>query len=273
MTTIRASVIADSVSPSGVRLTALKCRYPWIIHPELLTHRSFARNSSSMRAIPTRKLIEDVEADPYVPLEWTKAQRGMEPGDELDEVEREAAQTRWYHAMHDAIRHARQLSEIGLSKQHASRLLMPFAHINTVLTATDWDNFLDLRLAINPETGRPVAQVETYRLAQEIESALGHHAPVPLFEGDWHTPFAPPDLPVGQRIAVSAARCARVSYLTHDGREPSLEEDLALHRRLRDDRHLSPLEHQATPLPCNWKTRSTGPFRGWEQWRMRVEQN
>ncbi len=45
---------------------------------------------------------------------------------------------------------------------------------------------------------------------------------------------------------ISVARCARVSYLTHDGVR-SIEADLQLFDRLRTSGHWSPFEHVATP--------------------------
>lgn len=46
---------------------------------------------------------------------------------------------------------------------------------------------------------------------------------------------------------ISVARCARVSYLTHDGKR-DIEKDLELFEKLRASRHWSPFEHVATPL-------------------------
>ncbi len=45
---------------------------------------------------------------------------------------------------------------------------------------------------------------------------------------------------------VSVARCARVSYLTHDGKR-DIEKDLELFEKLRTSGHWSPFEHVATP--------------------------
>lgn len=62
---------------------------------------------------------------------------------------------------------------------------------------------------------------------------------------------------------ISAGRCARVSYLTHDGRR-DVEADLALASRLRAGGHMSPFEHVATPGdPRQWY----GNFRGWQEYR------
>lgn len=73
---------------------------------------------------------------------------------------------------------------------------------------------------------------------------------------------------------VSVARCARVSYLTHDGKR-SLVDDLALYRRLATSGHWSPFEHVAQ-APTHTKEgggwRYEGNFRGWQQLRKRMGQ-
>ena len=44
-----ATVIADSISPVGKRITTLELVYPRYIHSEFMTHRMFSRNASSSR--------------------------------------------------------------------------------------------------------------------------------------------------------------------------------------------------------------------------------
>ena len=66
--TITVKIIADSVAPSGKRLTTMLLRYPRFIHAELMTHRTFSRNASSSRAIPVKKIIADIMADPAMPM-------------------------------------------------------------------------------------------------------------------------------------------------------------------------------------------------------------
>jgi hypothetical protein len=63
---------------------------------------------------------------------------------------------------------------------------------------------------------------------------------------------------------LSTARCARVSYLTHDGkRDP--REDFALHDRLSENGHWSPFEHAAQ---CKYEFYdSSSNFACWRQYR------
>ena len=53
---ITAQIVADSVSPQGIRLSTLALRYPRWIHAEFMTHRLFSRNASSSRAVPVKRL-------------------------------------------------------------------------------------------------------------------------------------------------------------------------------------------------------------------------
>ena len=81
--TISATIIADSISPEGIRLTSVQLRYPRFIHSEVLTHRTFSRNASSSRAIPVKRMIEDLRRDPAMPVYWGSHQAGMQAGAEL----------------------------------------------------------------------------------------------------------------------------------------------------------------------------------------------
>lgn len=256
--TIRAEVVADSASPRGVRLTTLQLRYPRFIHAEFMTHRMFSRNASSSRAIPVERLIADVLADPVYPSYWGKNRPGMQAGDECAELVAAdsfrllARETAWDGARDQAVRFARAFAAAGYHKQVVNRLLEPFSHINVVVTATEWSNFFALRC-------HPAAQPEMRMLAEVMRAAMDASAPRLLRPGEWHLPYVGADL-VAQdypeplrssdaAIKASVARCARVSYLTQDGRESTMEEDLRLYARLVGSvpLHASPTEHQATP--------------------------
>ena len=259
--TIRAEVVADSVSPQGIRLATLQLRYPKFIHGEFMTHRVFSRNASSSRAIPVERLIKDVQDDPIYPSHWGKNQRGMQANDEnnacvpvygwgggTDRSNRDA----WLLARDNAVKAAQAFAEAGYHKQIVNRLLEPFCHINVVVTATEWSNFFALRC-------HPDAQPEMRLLAEAMRVALAKSTPRALEPGEWHLPYCPDvhGKPAGlpgefksdDAIKVSVARCARVSYWTQDGRWPTIAEDLALYDRLVSavPLHASPAEHQATP--------------------------
>lgn len=253
--TITAQIIADSISPEGIRLTTMQLRYPRFIHAEFMTHRMFSRNASSSRAIPVAKMIEDLRRDPAMPVYWGSNKPGMQAGDEIESSMRDRAVQAWLDAMEHSIEIVEWMTEVAeLHKQIANRILEPWAHINVVVTATDWENFFTLRAHAD-------AQPEIKALALEMLNAMAGNQPRHLKPGEWHLPYitdeerrdayhGPSQTPEWDLLKkVSVARCARVSYLTHDGRQTTVEEDLQLYDRLvgAQPLHASPAEHQATP--------------------------
>lgn len=260
-----ARVLLDSVAPNGVRLTTLEVTFPRFVLAEFNTHRQFSRNSASSRAIPTAKLIERVERDPVLPLEWGRNKAGMSAEQALSAAEAEDAARVWLQARNDTIRHARKLMALHVHKQELNRILEPFLWHTVIVTATEWENFFELRCAAN-------AQPEIREAASLMRDALAASTPGAVAFGEWHTPLLQEDeygLDVERRKKVSAARCARVSYLTHDGKR-EIAKDLELYERLRTDRHLSPFEHVATPAQ---DAGFHANFRGWLQMRAEVEGN
>lgn len=279
--TITAEIIADSISNEGIRLTTMQLRYPRFIHAEFMTHRMFSRNASSSRAIPVKKMIEDLRRDPAMPVFWGSNKPGMQAGDELGSSNVASCMTQWLWSMEQMVQCAEAMMELGLHKQIANRILEPWAHINVVVTATDWKNFFALRR-------HPDAQPEIKALADAMWNAMQNSQPTNLNYGDWHLPYVTeedwggdswktPAPRLDYLRMVSVARCARVSYLTHDGKKTSIEEDIALYERLLGSTplHASPAEHQATPDVCldimgtkTWQNlKDWGNFTGWRQLR------
>ncbi|MBV8643769.1 MAG: FAD-dependent thymidylate synthase [Candidatus Eremiobacteraeota bacterium] len=266
-----ARVLLDSVSPAGVRLTTMELRYPRFIHSEIMTHRLFSRNSASSRAIPVKKMIEAVRSEPAMPLWWGRNQSGMQAEAEIGDEARGLAEAEWRAALNDALAHAERLaaSDINLHKQLVNRILEPFAWITVIVTATEWANFFTQRTHED-------AQPELRNLAELMLDAYRGSTPRSLGIGDWHTPLILPDeeavLPLDERLKISVARSARVSYLSHEGTRDHAK-DMELYERLLGggaNGHWSPFEHVATPLTGG--DRWSGNFRGWEQYRKRFPQ-
>lgn len=266
--TITAKVILDSVSPDGIRLTTLALRFPKFLLPQFNTHRAFSRSASSSRAIPVTRLIEDIRLDPVMPSAWLSARPGMQPGPELDQGAIDVLEDQWFRLMDRALDAASIMEDHGAAKEIVNRIIEPWAHCNVVVTSTEWSNFFKLRLHGD-------AQNEMRILAQAMKTALDESTPTYLHHDEWHTPFLfdDEDMPMHLRKKVSAARCARVSYLTHEGKTPSIEADLALYDRLitSEPAHASPVEHIATPdvsTKGGWENRHLhGNFTGYQQWR------
>lgn len=273
---IEAKIIKDSIAPSGARLTTFVLTYPRFIHAEFMTHRMFSRNASSSRAIPVKKQIQMVIDNPAIPLAFTKNQKGMQGGEALDGHQHLMAQSAWLNARDAAVAFAKNLERLEVHKQYANRILEPFAHITVVCSATDYANFFALRC-------HSAAQPEIHALADLMYAAYQASTPDVLEEGDWHLPFITPENckeeiekymaknPTAEFIdfamRMSVARCARVSYLNHEGKSPSLEEDLALYDRLVGSApiHASPAEHQA--MAVSDPNLQSGNFRGFQQFR------
>lgn len=279
MTTISAKAILRSrstVAPNKI-LSTLLLRYPRWIHAELRTHRqlrieegeefcwepsspslmhdpNLSRNASSSRAMPVKKLIDDVKNDPAVPLFWGANQKGMQAGEECNEkisfgdaiLSREEA---WNKAIFSAIRWAEKFSAAGYHKQIVNRLLEPFSHITVVVTATEWSNFLALR-------DHPDAEPHIRLLAQQIKKELDRTDNInDLKPGEWHLPFVTRayfgEESTGRDIMLlikkSVACCASTSYKTVDGFDMTFERAEALFDKLlhSDPMHASPFEHVA----------------------------
>jgi hypothetical protein len=285
--TITAKMIADSINPQGKRICTIQLRYPRFIHAEFMTHRVFSRNASSSRAIPVEKLIQDIINDTAMPLHWGKNQPGMQAKEECDELVWLPNETdpdraldwatgrdlAWIWGRDQAIILARAYAAAGYHKQIVNRILEPFSHINVLVTSTEWDNFFELR-------DHPDAQPEIMVLAQAMKKTMVESKPILLNEKEWHIPYVEWEagLLLGWETAIklSVARCARVSYLTQDGKVPSIEADLALYDRLVGSKplHASPAEHQARPNMDIWgeELLLEGNFQGWVQYRKILEQ-
>ena len=267
-------IILDSVSPDGARLTTLTAKYPRFIHAEMLTHRVFSRNTSSSRAIPMAKLRQQVINDPVIPIHWGRNQPGMQASGEIGQIERHDAYRAWIAASAQAIATHRKMEDLGLHKQVANRVLEPFLWTTCLISSTTWDNFLTLRRDKD-------AQPEMQKIATMIGDALETSKPV---KRTLHLPFlvtedreqiamdlfgaqffsrsdTPKTDPGTVAKQISAARCARVSYLNHEGVR-DIDRDLDFAGRLISNRHWSALEHPATAQPGQ-----QGNFVGWKSYR------
>lgn len=284
-----AKILADSVAPSGKRLTTFEVTYPRCIHSEIMTHRILSKNAASSRAIPSEKLIGRVIDDPFIPITWGKNQKGMQADEELLPETQETARKVWLMGRDVAVEQARALLELGLHKQIVNRVVEPWMWITIIVSATEWANFFGLRCHKDAEPHfQKIAYMmrDLYHESKPRELMLHEwHLPLWGFEGDEEAagnlqittegrPF--PWLNDMERIRairrwVSVGRCARVSYLTHDGRR-DLVEDVALHDRLMNANpgHWSPFEHVAKAEGLT--SHRSGNFYGWTQYRKTFEQ-
>lgn len=272
MSQITAKVIADSITPTGERLTTLQLRYHRFIHSEFMTHRVFSRNASSSRAIPVKRMLSQVWKDPAIPVKWGSNQPGMQAGEELSGWRKRLARRLWTGSGKVACIFAWGLMKLGLHKEVANRILESWQFISVVVTATDWENFFILR-------DHSDAQPEIQVLAGKMRAVMDSSTPTLLEVGEFHLPYVRPDeikrykgtdnewlLPV-----LSTARSARVSYNRHDGTTPAVADDIKLFKMLviSEPSHSSPAEHCAQYVPHLSGSRN---FRGpWYQFRAILE--
>jgi hypothetical protein len=283
-----AKVIADSISPEGVRLTTIQARYWRPIHPEVMTHRIFSRNGRSSRAVPSKVLL----AEPIIePISYGTNQKGMTAGEELSGWRLSLARGIWLGMAHMTKLGVRGLFKLGVHKQVANRPLEWFGCIDMLITTTDWNNWDALRI-------HPAAQPEIQDLAGAIYRARKSSTPMQLRPGEWHLPYVErtriknqmrygdTDLERGcwtefsleDAKRISVARCARLTYKPFDG-AGDIEAEIARHDRLVVSQpvHASPAEHQATPdtryfddhyFSESWENPSLhGNLRGYIQYR------
>ena len=269
-----AQIIADSINLCGDRLTTFVLKYHRMIHSEFMTHRMLSKNSSSSRAIPVEKMIANVIADNVYPLHWGKNQKGMSAREEVDEQTKIDAKIVWNESRSQSIKHARMLVDIGIHKQIVNRILEPYSTITVICSATEYQNFFDQRC-------HPDAQPEIKALADAMKAEYDASEPRQIKANslfNWHIPFVTEEdldqlnksnTNYSDLLKVSVGRCARVSYLNHDGKR-NIQDDIKLHDRLLTSRpaHLSPFEHCAMALG---KSEKRANFTGFESYRYQVE--
>ena len=260
------TVIEDTMSPGGVRLTTLELVYPRYIHSEVMTHRVFSRNASSSRATPLQVNLDEVCLDPVFFDFVGKNQKGMVATEPLNDVLVDDFKTDWESLGIMVASHVAKMNEkYGIHKQTLNRALEPWLRIRTLVTATEWDNFFKLRLS-------PNAQPEIQSLARAMKSAMGKSEPrEELFHAPYLKPGETETFTVFAGIRASAARCARGSYARHDGKESTLEEDTKLAKNLFDAGHMSPFEHVAMWLPDSTSDGFRHNLRGWQSVRYLAE--
>jgi thymidylate synthase ThyX len=268
-----AKILKDSISYEGHRLTTFEVTFPRIVLAEFNTHRVFSRNSASSRAIPISKMLARVQEDPFIPTYWGKNQKGMQAAEELSPEAQALAKKEWLYARDQAMVSVKRLQsqDIDLHKQIANRLLEPWLWHTVIVTATEWANFFALRdnKMAQPEISTPVRMMrKLYETTEPEEPYKGWHLPL-VFDED-KSEVMSNEKGLESLVKISCARCARVSYLTHDGKR-DLAEDIALHDKLLASGHMSPLEHAARVRNDQTEALMIGNFRGWVQHRKMIK--
>lgn len=226
MRKISAKIVADSVDIRGNRITSYLLTYPRMIHAEVMTHRMFTRNAASSRAIPFNKLLDSVKTDPFIPIAFQKDHKGMQ-GTEyiIDENSLRVAEAAWLSGANAAVACSTALNMTGVTKQLCNRLLEPYLWYTALVTATEYENFFNLRCPkyqsttdgpfrskedamerINESNGyltdkddfdyyqwqawnKSGAEIHIQELAERMWEARKESNPKVLKAGQWHFPF------------------------------------------------------------------------------------
>lgn len=264
------------VSNGGVTFSSYLVKdFPKALVAQLNKHRALSNNIASSRAIPTAKFIER-SRDAWQP-DFAQNKRGMSPGDALSAEQQAAALKIWNDCVEQCRIAAAALNELGIHKQWANRPLDWCSKIDIILSGTDWKQFKKLRqkgsgaqdeIAVLAELIKehqrdavpliatvdsffaPMLYLEDYAEIDEYVKArpeLKERIRNQLTGGAFICGWSLRNVTYGM---VSAARCARVSYMNHENRK-SLDDDFRLAFDLLEDKHMTPFEHQVVAARNN----------------------
>lgn len=266
-------VLQHSITASGIQFITFENEKWRGILAEENTHRSLSKNSASSRAIPFKKMAQQLTGRP---VRFGQANPGMQDkGVDFDApvnigkvlgfghdhfVSPEEA---WELAGKVATNFSEAFYDAGYHKQVYNRLTEAHQMMKTVLSGTELANFFWLR-------DHDAADPSIAELARCMREAKEASLPMLIHPGEWHLPYVDRyrdaegvlhygdevfegtdvkwiEYSLQDAIKISAARCAAVSFRNVDY---GLEKCLEVHERLvGDDRkHASALEHQATPM-------------------------
>lgn len=236
---------------SETGLITIRIHVPMYVWTEILTHRSFARNASSNRAMSTKRTIN---MGYYTPEVFYTQGNGMESSD-TPIIWQLTASTIWHTVTKITHIGAWLLEKCNVAKEQRNRLIAPNKIVCGIVTGTEsaWKHFLSLR---NHKTADKAMQ-ETARLIQnQIDT-------IEWINAQTHNPLPNED------VRISIAQLARVSYARQRGKD-----DITLYHNLIGNRHLSPAEHIAywtyKPNPSCYTVQLEFGM-GWESHRSRIE--
>lgn len=277
MSNIKAEVLLATrhTEKSKTGLITIVLEVPYYVWVEFLTHRRISKNATSNRAM---KMERNVEMGYYIPDTFYTQGEGMASSREpINDQER--ARIAWKTVWASSIGWFEQLTELGVSREQASRVLPAFKMMKGIATGTEdaWAKFLELR-------DNPLADVAMQEFAAKVKLAIENAQWNIHFQ---HIPYMTYDqgessYPWNVVVLECAARIARVSY----DKAGSGKSDYELGKRLLKNKHMSCFDHIAiyrdepdlSPLTCKQEDMShlndLGDFlvpQGWETARCMIE--
>lgn len=267
---LQAVVLADSVPKTADtaswhhRLITLEVTYWRGVHAEHLRHRMFSFSVASSRAIPTRKMLQQVLWHPYVPESFGRLIPGMQSGEPLGPVAQWVCRRAWLLSRWPVLAVVLLLLLLKVHKQWCNRLLEPWLWVTVIVTGgiQAWEAFWNLRCHRD-------AEPHIRRMAEMTRDLVRSSEPRMLVRGDIHAPMVGGiDATSEELLLISAGRCAAVSYNNHGaGTDPAKDIQRAERMLAADPPHASPFEHQAIVCPgATLGCRGNLPY-GWFQHR------
>jgi len=283
---IKAEIICHSKrTGTGEEIITYKLTYPRCIHSELMTYHMMSVNSASSRAIPVDKLISVIEETPFYPCYFQLQHKGMQGNTYADYSVEQKAFKIWNESLHNQVKIAKELSK-DVTKQLVNRLLEPYQYHCCLMTGTreSFEHLFEQRCPqyeFEVDEGEFMTFkskkefIETYNcykdksdlwwlqhnkgqaeihfmdLAEKMYDALNESTPVIMNEDEWHIPFSDrpeftPDMSLKDKIMLSCAMTARVSYTTiADNETLTLEKAKSIYTKCVQSGHNSVVSHCA----------------------------
>ena len=230
-------LLKHSVHPEGYELITFLLKIPKFLMAQLNTHRNLVRNTASSRAIPCEKYRKMVNDD-TVNMEWGMAKKGMSSDENVPEEIRLQASLLYEEAKRNMLDSHIKLEKLGIHKEFTNRLLEPFAYTYTIVTGTEWLDFIKLRKTQEAQKQmREIAEQISWLKDNSVEKNYVNY-------GEWHIPMVDEsdNLSIADSMIMGIARCAWISYNNHQ-KEATIEDAESMVESLINNKHLSPLEH------------------------------
>ena len=271
---IKAEIIAHSRNiETGDELITYRLTYPRIILAQLNTYKSLVKITASSRAQPFNKVVEVIENDPFIPLAYQRAHKGMQGTEYFtDEEEIRQRDLEWLTARDRAVEQAKKLNDLGVTKQVTNRLLESHMWVTQLVTGTReaYEHLFNQRcpeyevggvkgrskkemgLDLSDEewllSNKGHAEIHFMDLAEKMYDALKDSEPKELKPGELHvpyldTPLMTPDLFPEDVIKYSCGLTAHTSYTTiGDGTKMTIEKARGLFDHCLENGHYSVFE-------------------------------
>ena len=285
MNKIQAVIVADSVDTRGNRIISYILNVPQVIVKELLRHRMFSFSSSSMRAVPFKKVLQDIRENMFIPLAFQSHHSGMQGTEYVSEEKTKEAKQQWVEIALKACDEAEKLYSIGVTKQLCSRIVEPYGYAKILVTATEFSNFFELRcpsyigegvryyswkdfckkygnnldtpFTVKDLLNTSQAEIHIQALAEAMWDAMNESTPKELQPNEWHIPdfglhkgllekYISDYFLSSPKTEIKIA-VAHCAKLSYNNHGNSVDfaKDIKLHNQLLASHHMSPFEHVA----------------------------